>query len=161
MKHEHNVCTWTETCPSIEPAPFAVFTQYPGSPSALPSSGSPRGAGSCQHSSSGSKATTAPPAQAVPPAPAATSHSLWDLWGCCQGPAHPDRHPRALPRVTPCTSLPLWTHESSETKRRWIAHSRVPSAHCLPKARLPPLALWAVMCVPTNKPLYMDTGATM
>lgn len=36
-KHEHNVCSWTETSPSNEPAPFALFAQYPASPSVFPS----------------------------------------------------------------------------------------------------------------------------
>lgn len=163
MKHEHNVCTWTETSPSIEPAPFAVFTQYPASPSALPSLGSSTGARSCQHSSSRSTAAKA----ARPPwpaghgptgtglchrAPAATLHTLWYLWGCCQGSVHPDRHPRALLTVTPWTYLPLQIHEFSEKKPRW--HCTIKGSICtlLSKSQIPSsLAHWAVTCVPTKQ----------
>lgn len=70
MKHEHNVCTRRETSPSIEAAPCAVFTQYPASPSALPSSALPGEHGAV----TGSTAAKA----AWPPQPA--SHE-----SCCTG----------------------------------------------------------------------------
>lgn len=98
MKHEHNVCTWTETSPSIEPAPFAVFTQYPASPSALPSLGSSTGARSCQHSSSRSTAAKA----ARPPWPAGHGPTLHRAVSPSSGChlTHPVVLVRLLPRVS-------------------------------------------------------------
>lgn len=133
MKHEHHVCPRTESSPFIEAAPFAVFARHPVSPSALPSSGSSRGAQSCQHSSSHSRGEEPCPAQSC-----ATELQLppSTVCGSCELlPVHPGS---ALLRATPWASLPLQILQLSAKKQRWIAQSRVPPAHCSTKARFPP-----------------------